>query len=1024
MASFACPVMPDLLSSNDIRSAFLDFFQDRGHEVVPSDSLAPRGDPTLLFTNAGMNQFKNVFLGTGERDYRRATDTQKCLRVSGKHNDLEEVGLDTYHHTFFEMLGNWSFGDYFKKEAIGWAWELLVDVFGLTPDRLYATVHEGDEALGLSPDSEAADLWKSETGIDPDHILYGNSKDNFWMMGDEGPCGPCSEIHIDLRSDEARRAVSGKELVNTDHPEVIELWNLVFIQYNALRDGSLEPLAARHVDTGLGLERLVAVLQGKRSNYDTDLFAPLLAGVAALSPHEEIVSYDDIDIADEAERERRRVAMRVVADHVRTIAFAIADGVSPGNAGRSYVIRRILRRAVRFGYQALGMREPFVYRLIAPLVEKMGDSFPELRMHREHIERVTRAEEEHFLRTLGTGIDFFEYIANHVKALTDAIEESEQAVQEAAARDGVSIHTVNSRARADYSGEGYDRVRETKSAAQKVLSLLGSDRKMLDILRKAFGKRPGYEAYRVFIFAATSGRIPGEIVFLLHDTYGFPVDLTQLMAREKGLVVHDEDIARYEELMAKQKARARAGASFRMASDSKEAWQIFESGDDVASGDSLFVGYTSLEATDVRIAAMRVVSLETNGKDEEKSTRPEARAQYELVLDRTPFYGESGGQVGDTGVLDVGGEQIRVLDTKKHQHRIVHCVDRLPDDPSAPVHAAVDADRRRRIEKHHTATHLLHAALREALGEHVQQRGSLVAPDRLRFDFSHYERVAPEILGTVQARINGVIQRDVPARVEFDVPIAEAQARGAIALFGEKYEDRVRVVTFDPALSVELCGGTHVRATGELGVFRFLSEGSVAAGIRRLEAVVGEEALDVIEQERKELAGIREQLGPAQRPALEEVARLVAENKRLRREAERRREQALAGQLEDFLEQGREVEGIRVITGRMEPAPMDMLRSLAETMRERMGESSVAVLGAPDPEGEKVYLAAVVSDDLIRSSVLKAGDLVGQLARIVGGGGGGRPELATAGGRRPEKLDEVLAAVDEAVRAFLEDSGS
>ena len=1024
MASFACSVMPELLSSNDIRSAFLDFFKDRGHEIVPSDSLAPHGDPTLLFTNAGMNQFKNVFLGTGERDCRRAADTQKCLRVSGKHNDLEEVGLDTYHHTFFEMLGNWSFGDYFKKEAIGWAWELLVDVFGLAPDRLYATVHEGDDALNLPPDSEAAALWKSETDINPDHILYGSSKDNFWMMGDEGPCGPCSEIHIDLRSDEARRAVPGKELVNTDHPEVIELWNLVFIQYNAPGNGSLEPLAARHVDTGLGLERLVAVLQGKRSNYDTDLFAPLLAAVAALSPCEEIISYDHIDIDDEAEHERRRVAMRVVADHVRTIGFAIADGVSPGNVGRSYVIRRILRRAVRFGYQALGMREPFVHRLIAPLVEKMGDSFPELRIHREHIERVTRAEEEHFLRTLGTGIDFFEYISNHVKALADAVKEAEHAVQEVAAREGVSIHTVNSRARVEDSSEGYRRVRETKAAARKVFSSLGSDRKMMDILRKAFGKRPGYEAYRIFIFVATEGRISGEIVFLLHDTYGFPVDLTQLMAREKGLVVHDEDIARYEELMEMQKERARAGASFRLAADTEEAWQVFVSGEDFVSGDSLFVGYTSLEATDVRIAAMRVVSLEVNGKDKEKRAPQAARARYEIVLDRTPFYGESGGQVGDTGILDVGGEQIRVLDTKKRQNRIVHCVDRLPDDSSAPVHAAVDGDRRLRIEKHHTATHLLHAVLREVLGKHVQQRGSLVAPDRLRFDFSHYERVAPEMLETVQARINEVIQRDVPARIEFDVPMAEAQARGAIALFGEKYGDRVRIVTFDPALSVELCGGTHVRATGELGIFRFLSEGSVAAGIRRLEAVVGEQALGVIEQERKELMGVREQIGSVQRPASEEIARLVAENKRLRREVERHREQALVGQLEDFIEQGCEVEGICVITGRVEPVPMDMLRSLAETMRERMGESSVAVLGAPDSEGDKVYLAAVVSDDIVRPGVLKAGDLVGRLARIVGGGGGGRPELATAGGRRPEKLDEALASAAEVVRASLGDSVS
>ena len=1012
--------MSDLLSSSDIRRAFLDFFRERGHEVVPSDSLAPEGDPTLLFTNAGMNQFKDMFLGVGQRSYRRAADTQKCLRVSGKHNDLEEVGLDTYHHTFFEMLGNWSFGDYFKKEAIGWSWELLVDVFGLDPDRLYATVHAGDEALGLSPDAEAAALWASETNIDPAHILYGDSKDNFWMMGDEGPCGPCSEVHIDLRPEEARRAVPGKDLVNADHPEVIELWNLVFIQYNARPGGALEPLAAVHVDTGLGLERLVAVLQGKRSNYDTDLFAPLLSGAAALSPREDIVSYDDIRVEDEAERARCRVALRVVADHVRTIAFAIADGVAPGNMGRSYVIRRILRRAVRFGYQALGMREPFLYRLMAPLADTMGDAFPELRARQEHMERITRAEEEHFLRTLGTGIEFFEYIANHVKALSDAIREAEQAAREAADREGLSVHDVNSKARSDQAGASYRRVRETKLVAQEMLSALGSDRRMLDILQKSFGKRPGYEAYRVFIFAAMGGRVPGEIVFLLHDTYGFPVDLTQLMAREKGLQVHKEDLARYEELMQMQKERARAGASFRAAADGEEAWQVFVSGEDAEPGDSLFVGYTSLEATDVRIAAMRTVSAASNGK-KAGETDSERR---EIVLDRTPFYAEGGGQTGDTGILDVGGEQIRVLDTTWQRRHIVHCVDRLPADPAAPVHAAVNADRRLRIAKHHTATHLLHAALREALGEHVQQRGSLVAPDRLRFDFSHYERVAPDVLEQVQARINGVIQRDVPARIDFDVPIAEAKARGAMALFGEKYEDRVRVVTFDPAWSVELCGGTHVRATGELGVFRFLSEGSVAAGIRRLEAVVGEEALAVIEQERKELAGVRAHLGSAPRPVSEEVARLVAENKRLRREAGKLREEALAGRLTGFIDEAQVVAGVRVVTGRIEPVPMDMLRSLAETMRARMGDSAVAALGALDPEGEKVYLAAVASDDLAGSGALKAGDLVGRLARIVGGGGGGRPGLATAGGRRPENLDEALAATAETVRALLQAQAS
>ncbi|MEX0821438.1 MAG: alanine--tRNA ligase [Rhodothermales bacterium] len=951
--------MSDMRSSREIRNTFLTFFEERGHEVVPSDSLVPADDPTLLFTNAGMNQFKDVFLGTGDRPYRRAVNTQKCLRVSGKHNDLEEVGLDTYHHTFFEMLGNWSFGDYFKKEAIEWAWELFVDVYGLDPQRLYATVHAGDERLGLEPDDEAADLWRRNTGIDPNHVLPGSSEDNFWMMGDTGPCGPCSEIHIDLRSDEERGKVPGSELVNADHPQVMELWNLVFIQYNALPDGTLDPLKARHVDTGMGFERLVAVLQGKTSNYDTDLFEPLLNTVASLSPRPEIVSYHAIEVDDRQERERCRVAMRVVADHVRTIAFAIADGVSPGNVGRSYVIRRILRRAVRFGYQTLGIREPFIYRLVDPLQEKMGDTFPELRRQREYIEKVIRSEEENFLETLGTGIGFFEQVTPYVHRL--------------AGEDG--------------------------AAAESVVEDLLADRQTMALLDNAYDA-PGREGVvKQFAATASTGRVPGEVAFLLHDTYGFPIDLTQLMAREEDLGV---DMDRYDVLMDEQKDRARAATSFKIDQSRVDEWTSVTPGEDF-----VFVGYDELEVDQASVRAMR--SVRVDGDD----------VRYEVVLDRTPFYAESGGQVGDVGVLEVGGERIEVQDTQKLQDRIVHVVDRLPEAPDAPVRAVVDAARRTRIQKHHTATHLVHAALRELLGEHVQQKGSLVAPDRLRFDFSHYDRVSDEELQQIEARVNEVIQRNVPRHEARDVPIEEARERGAMALFGEKYGDRVRVITFDPGFSVELCGGTHVEATGEIGVLRFVSEGSVASGVRRVEAVAGEEALEHIEREIEELNRVRGQFKGLQRSVSEEVHEIIEENRRLQQTVADLRREQLAGRLDGFIEAARQVDGVRLVTGRLEPASMDALHELGQTLRDRLGDGSVAILGTVDPEGEKVYMVAGVADDVVASKGLKAGDLVGRLARIVGGGGGGRPTLATAGGRQPEKLDEALDNADDVVRELM-----
>ena len=966
------------LRSNDIRDQFLEFFREKGHEVVPSAPLVPQDDPTLLFINAGMNPFKDVFLGTGTRPYSRAADTQKCLRVSGKHNDLEEVGIDTYHHTFFEMLGNWSFGDYFKREAIRWAWELLVDKWGLEPDRLYATVHEGDDALGLDADEEAAGFWKSETSIDPDHVLYGSSKDNFWMMGDTGPCGPCSEVHIDLRSDAERERTPGRDLVNAGDPRVMEIWNLVFIQYNAEREKRrgeeeegeseegetrLVPLAAKHVDTGMGFERICAVLQGVTSTYDTDLFAPLLQKVADLSPLPGIGGYDRIGGLPEPEAAKKRIAMRVVCDHVRAVAFAIADGAAPGNVGRGYVIRRILRRAVRYGYQSLGLKEPFLYRLVAPLKEKMGATFPELGERQDYIERVIRSEEANFLETLGTGIGFFERITPHVKRLA-IVEE-----QATAGGDGVE--------------DGLTSLRE--------------DRQTLDLLGKAYVDADGQEAILDrFVGAAARQEVPGEVAFLLHDTYGFPVDLTGLMAREEGLGV---DMARYGELMQAQKTRARAASQFKMEGGEADVWQRMSEGED-----SEFVGYDEGEATDVQVRAVRTIEGEGDAE------------RHEVVLDRTPFYAESGGQVGDTGTLRVGDEEVQVLDTQRRGEHIVHVVERLPTDLDVPVTATVDVRRRERIKKHHTATHLLHAALREVLGTHVQQKGSLVAPDRLRFDFSHFERVSPEELRRIEARVNETIQRNISKGEERHVPFEEAKARGAMALVGEKYGADVRVITFDPDYSVELCGGTHVGATGEIGLFRFLSEGSVAAGVRRVEAVAGQDALEAVGQEIAELNRVRGLFKTLARPVDEEVARLIEERGQFEKELERVRQESLAAGLDTLIEGAQQVGDVRLVTGRMDGLEMDVLRTLGQTLRDRLGASAVGVLGTVDPEGGKVYLVATVADDLIKRKGLKAGALVGALAKRVGGGGGGRPELATAGGRQPEGLDAALSAASEVLR--------
>ena len=940
-------------TSEEIRDEFLRYFETKGHEIVPSASLVPEGDSTLLFTNAGMNQFKDVFLGTGERPYTRAVDTQKCLRVSGKHNDLEEVGHDTYHHTFFEMLGNWSFGDYFKADAIRWAWDLLVEHWGLDPSRLYATVHEGDESFGVDADEEAYSLWVEETPIPADHVLYEPSKENFWMMGDTGPCGPCSEVHVDLRPAAAREETPGVELVNADHPQVMEIWNLVFIQYNAQTDGTLEPLDDQHVDTGMGFERIVAVLQGKESTYDTDLFAPLLQAVADLSPRSDVRGYDALDIDDAEEREKARIALRVVADHIRAIAFAISDGVMPGNTGRGYVIRRILRRAVRYGYQTLELEEPFLHRLVEPLVGKMGGQFQSLREQQEYIEKAIESEEESFLKTLGTGIDFFERVVPYVEDLSG--------------KDG--------------------------EATDEVLGHLQQDGRAMDLLEKAYVDADGEaDILRSFASVAREESVPGPVAFLLHDTYGFPIDLTQLMARERGLEV---DMEGYEALMDRQRRRARAASSFEVDQSDVRGWQTVTEGDEA----SVFVGYDTDVVEDAEIRAVRVVD-DDDGR------------QFEVELSRTPFYAEAGGQVGDTGILEIGGREVHVVDTRYEGERIAHLVTDLPEDLDVPVVARIDVDRRRRIRVHHTATHLMHAALRETLGDHVQQKGSLVAPDRLRFDFSHFDAVDEGTLRELEWRVNRVIQRNIPKQEARDMPIDEALDAGAMALFDEQYGDRVRVITFDPDYSMELCGGTHVGATGEIGLFRFLSEGSVASGVRRVEAVAGEAALEHVEDQLDQLKQARRQFRSLQEPLPEAIAHLQDERAELEEEVDQLRKGQLADRLDAFVEENAtEVDGITVVTGRLDRASMDDLQDLGQQLRDKLGMGAVGVLGSEGADGEKAYVVATVADDLVDQGRLSAGDLVGTLGQRLGGGGGGRPSLASAGGRDTAKLDEVLADV-------------
>ena len=875
------------MTAKEIRQSFLDFFASKDHHIVPSAPMVVKNDPTLMFTNAGMNQFKDIFLGNAPRKYPRVADSQKCLRVSGKHNDLEEVGHDTYHHTMFEMLGNWSFGDYFKTDAISWAWEYLTDVLHLDPSRLYATVFEGDASENLLRDDEAAAIWSRF--LPADHIINGNKHDNFWEMGDMGPCGPCSEIHIDLRDESQRAALPGAQLVNKDNPQVVEIWNLVFMQFNRKADGSLEPLPAKCVDTGMGFERLCMALQGKQSNYDTDVFQPLLQTIGSLSG----ISYGDSEKTD--------IAMRVVADHIRTIAFSITDGQLPGNAKAGYVIRRILRRAVRYAYTFLGQKRPFLCQLLPTLIESMGEAYPELRQQQDLVSKVIREEEESFLRTLETGIRLL---------------------------DGV--------------------ISQTRSAG--------------------------------------STQVSGKDAFVLYDTYGFPLDLTELILKENGMTT---DEVEFREQMRQQKERARNAAAV-------------ETGDwvTIAPGESRFVGYDTL-SSQVRILRYRKVV-------QKKETL------FQLVLDATPFYGEMGGQCGDSGTLTSDSETLRVIDTKKENGLSVHLCKSLPADVSAVFTARVDADRRRKIENNHTATHLLDYALREVLGTHVEQKGSLVTPECLRFDFSHFQKVTDDELRRVEQVANAMVRADIELDEVRDMPLEEARRIGAMALFGEKYGEKVRVVRFGP--SVELCGGTHTRRTGTIGMIRITAEASVAAGVRRIEALTGEEAERYIDMQQDVLNGIRALFNNAPN-LLPVIQKAVEENAELRHTVENYAQERIRQMADRLASEAETIGDVKVVhfsSVADTQVNLDMVRGISSLLRGRFADVKFMLAAGVVNKG-KPALLVMLSQPLVDAG-FNATKIVRDAAVAIGGNGGGQPFLATAGGRSIDGLDEAVRMAVDSIR--------
>lgn len=864
------------MTSKEIREAFLSFFKEKQHQIVPSAPVVVKNDPTLMFTNAGMNQFKDLFLGEAAIKYPRVADTQRCLRVSGKHNDLEEVGIDTYHHTLFEMLGNWSFGDYFKKEAIAWSWELLTEVYKIDKDRLYVTIFEGDQREGLAKDTEAYDFWKAI--IAEDRILLGNKKDNFWEMGETGPCGPCSEIHVDSRPDEERAQVDGSTLVNADHPQVIEIWNLVFMQFNRQKDGSLKPLPAKHVDTGMGFERLVRVIQGKSSNYDTDVFQPIINHIAGKAR----LTY--------GENEQTDIAMRVISDHIRAIGFTIADGQLPSNNKAGYVIRRILRRAVRYGYTFLGFKEPFLYDLIPLLAEQFKGVFDELGSQQDFVQKVVIEEEQAFLRTLVTGVQRF-------------------------------------------------------------------------------------EAYQ-----SENKEIDGQFAFELYDTFGFPIDLTELLAREKGWSV---DLVGFGKALEIQKNRSRSATAV----DTGD-WVIVATDD----AESEFVGYDSVEAETTIVKYRKVV---TKNKE-----------QYQLVLSTTPFYAEGGGQVGDVGVLQslAGGEKIYITDTKKENGLIVHFASALPQDLRGTFIASINLSKRLDTERNHSATHLLHAALKQVLGDHVSQKGSLVSADNLRFDISHFSKVTDEEIKQVEDIVNAKILENIPLKEERNVPYQKAISSGVTALFGEKYGDYVRVITFDDTFSKELCGGTHVSATGQIGFFKITAESAVAAGVRRIEAITGTKSAAVI-REHFELFGKIQELLNRPKDFVTALSKIIEDNNALKKEIERNikeRSLAMRSEIEAKIEKHGD---IYFLATTVDLPSAEAVKILAYALKGAV-DNLFLVLGA-DIDG-KPSLTVVVSEELAKEKKLHAGNIVRELAKDIKGGGGGQPFFATAGGKDSSGLPTAL----------------
>ncbi len=980
------------MTSPEIRRHFLEFFQSKQHLIVQSAPLVAKNDPTLMFNNSGMAQFKDFFLGNGNPPARRVADTQKCLRVSGKHNDLEDVGFDTYHHTLFEMLGNWSFGDYFKKEAISWAWELLTDVYGLPKDRLYVSVFEGDERDGVPFDQEAFDLWEPIVG--KDRIIYGNKKDNFWEMGDTGPCGPCSEIHVDLRSPEEVAQTPGKDLVNADHPQVVEIWNLVFMQFNRRADSSLEPLPARHVDTGMGFERLCMAIQGKKSNYDTDVFTGTISVIEEISGIKYGGTMDS----------KQDVAMRVIADHIRAVSFAIADGLVPSNAKAGYVIRRILRRAIRYGYSYLNLTEPFMTKLVPTLAMQFADVFPELNAQRDFVATVIREEEVAFLRTLGSGLGRVDSIANelsqsimaNIPKLTPTLSDFAKSMESFArlnpSATGLSQNLAVSLSAIKMFSEN------VKASAATLSGLSSQVSKSLEGL-KSLSKLPDVQSSidldslsKALQSIREAVRIPGETVFELNDTFGFPADLTALIAREKGLSIDEEG---FQKALQEQKARSRKDATS-------------SAGDWIDVNDSVdrtrFVGYDQTEADTVIVKYRRVQNKQGT--------------QYQIVLAETPFYAESGGQIGDTGVLVLTtGEQvrmIRIVDTKKENDlSVLIAADKDLDDvleSATSVHAVVDAERRMLTSSNHSATHLLHAALREVLGTHVAQKGSYVGPDALRFDFSHFSKVTDEQLVDVERIVNERIRQDIPLGEQRNVPIAQAKDMGATALFGEKYGDFVRVITFDPGYSVELCGGTHVPATGRIGLFKFTGEGSVSTGIRRIEGKtsVGAEAL--VNEQMAVVSELKELL-KAPKDIVKAVQSLMDERTALQKQVDalqNEKVQQLKNQLLTKIEAANRSAdaGYMVLVERVDVPNADALKQLAYDLKAKV-DNLALVLGADI--GGKPQLAVMLPDVLTQTENMNAGQVVKELAKHIKGGGGGQPFFATAGGSDSSGLDAALA---------------